>query len=191
MVGLPLCISLRSCRQYINMNKSTYRRLNQISKPTASKSRWVLYILFTALVFVFFVLAIYACKGQSKDETTSRWLVAKCGGAILFRFLFAIEFVEYHFAFTALQKRLILKNKRFDPRMRVLFVPRLEYGTLFAGIFETTCAFGLVAVLTQSTLDQGCDFTSFAALVSIGITFSRCMACIFRSCMECRRRPAV
>ena len=191
MTGRSRRISLRLCRQYVNMNKTTYRRLNQISKPNASKSKWILYIFFTALDFVFFVLAIYACIGQSKDDITRRWLIAKSGGAILFRFFFVIEFVEYHFAFTALQKCLIYKNKHFDSWMSVLFAPCLEYGTLFAGIFETTCAFGLVAVLTRNTLDQGYDFTSFVALVSIGITFFRCMACVCRSCMECRRRPPV
>lgn len=167
------------------MTRNTYRPLNSLSGPKASKSRWGLYILYTFVDLTFLVLPLVLCRGQM--TRVKWWLLVKTSGALVYRFVLLLEFAATLATYIELVNRLKTQDYRLGHQMFDPSVPGHHPLPFIYAAFEVVCVFGTILALTNSEAIRTCSYMTLTAAISTTISLVKYVTCIYRGCFQCRR----
>lgn len=165
------------------MTRNTYRPLNSLSGPKASKSRWGFYILCTLVDLSFFALALVLCRGQM--TRIKWWLIVKTTGAIVYRFILLFEFAAVLATFVELVNRFKSHDYRLGQQMFDPSVPRHHPLPFIYATFEVVCIFCTIFALAKN--EGTCRYMTLTAAISTTVSLFKYGTCIYRGCFQCRR----
>ena len=167
------------------MTRNTYRPLNSLSGPEASRSQWILYILYTLVDLTFLVLPLVLCRGQM--TRVKWWLLVKATGALVYRFVLLLEFAATLATYVELVNRLKTHDYRLGHQIFDPSVPGHHPLPFMYGAFEVVCIFGTIITLTNSEAIRTCKYLTLTAAIYTTISLVKYVTCIYRGCFQCRR----
>ena len=170
------------------MNRYLYQPLNRVSGPKASKSQWVLYLLYTLVDVTFLVLALVVCNGRA--SRVKWWLLVKSVGTVVFRLVLFLEFIAHLVAYLEFRSRLARSEYRLKHYWTDPSVPRYDWLPILFATFEVVCLFGMISALTSPTVTQSssssCHAMILTAAICTAFTLVKYVTCIYTSCLQCR-----
>lgn len=167
------------------MTRKTYRPLNSLSGPKASKSKWILYIFHTLVDLTFLVLPLVLCHGQM--SRVKWWLLVKTTGALVYRFVLLLEFAATLATYMELVNRLKTQDYRLGHQIFDPSIPGHHPLPFIYGAFEVVCIFGTIMALTNSKDIRACSYMTITVAISTTISLVKYVTCIYRGCLQCRR----
>ena len=150
------------------MTRNTYRPLNSLSGPKASRSQWILYIFYTFVDLTFLVLPLVLCRGQM--TRVKWWPLVKTTGALIYRFVLLLEFAATLATYMELVNRLKTQDYRLGQQIFDPSIPGHHPLPFIYGAFEVVCIFGTIMALTNSKDIRGCSYMTITAAISTTIS---------------------